>query len=147
MRLLESIKKNKLTISTCESCTGGLLGYVITGTSGSSEYYKGGLITYSNETKSKLLDIPLSYIDGFGAVSQEVSRQMSIKTNKIFDTDISISITGYAGPNDGDKNGLVFISVYTKSDLKNRTFEMKFTGDRDNIRNKIIYYILYKIEF
>ena len=72
---------------------------------------------------------------------------MSIKTNKIFDTDISISITGYAGPNDGDKNGLVFISVYTKSDLKNRTFEMKFTGDRDNIRNKIIYYILYKIEF
>ena len=147
MKLKNYIIENNKTISTCESCTGGLLGSILTDYPGSSKFYKGGFITYTNEMKSKLLGISLNYINAFSAVSEQVSRKMSLQTNKIFNTDITISTTGYAGPNDGDKNGLVYISVFTRSDSTNRTFQLKFTGDRQTIRKKIIFYIFNNIKF
>ena len=147
MKLLNFLKENNKTISTCESCTGGLLGSILTDFPGSSKFYKGGFITYTNEMKSKLLGISLNYINAFTAVSEQVAKKMSLQTNKIFNTDITISTTGYAGPNDGDKNGLVYISVFTRWNSKVKVYEMNFKGDRNTVRNKILFYILNDITF
>ena len=146
VKLLELLGNN-LTISTCESCTSGLLGSELTNNPGSSSFYKGGFIVYSNEAKSKLLGIPLEFIESNGAVSSAVAAEMTAKTWKIFETDIVISITGYAGPNDGDNNGLVFISVFTKWNKIRQTHKMKFTGSRNEIRKKIVKYIVEYLDF
>ena len=97
--------------------------------------------------KSKLLGISLNYINAFTAVSEQVAKKMSLQTNKIFNTDITISTTGYAGPNDGDKNGLVYISVFTSWNSIIKVYELNIKGDRNTVRNKIIFYILNDITF
>tara|TARA_Y100000590_G_scaffold330142_1_gene374973 strand:+ start:1166 stop:1639 length:474 start_codon:yes stop_codon:yes gene_type:complete len=104
----------KLKISTAESCTGGLLSSVITSINGSSKIYKLGLIVYSNESKIKILKISKKKIKKYGAVSEQICRDMVNNINKIAKTDISISVTGIAGPKGGTKKkpvGLVYIGI------------------------------------
>lgn len=113
-KFVKTLTKKKLTISFAESCTGGLLSSTITSISGSSKIFTVGLITYSNAAKIKLLKVPKKTILKYGAVSYETCHSMVKNLNKISKSNISISITGIAGPKGGTKRkpvGLVYIGV------------------------------------
>tara|TARA_B100001250_G_scaffold338785_1_gene305938 strand:- start:23 stop:493 length:471 start_codon:yes stop_codon:yes gene_type:complete len=112
--LIKLLSKKKLKISFAESCTGGLLSSSITSISGSSKVFVVGLVTYSNQAKINILKIPKKIIMKNGAVSYETCLSMVKNLNKISKTNISVSITGIAGPNGGTKKkpvGLVYIGI------------------------------------
>ena len=112
--IVDKLIKKNLNISVAESCTGGLLSKSITSVSGSSKIFQCGLVTYSNKSKRKLLNISKNVIKKFGAVSKEVCLFMVKNVSKIADTSLSVSITGIAGPSGGSKKkpvGLVFIGI------------------------------------
>ncbi len=112
--IIKLLKKKKLTLSFAESCTGGLLASSITSVSGSSKVFKMGLVTYSNNAKVKLLKVPKKIINKYGAVSYETCVSMVKNLSKISKSNISISITGVAGPSGGSKDkpvGLVYIGL------------------------------------
>ena len=114
LKIVELLTKKKLTVSFAESCTGGLLASSITSISGSSKIFNMGLITYSNNAKVKLLKVPKKTITKYGAVSYETCLSMVKNLSKISKSNISVSITGVAGPNGGTRFkpvGLVFIGV------------------------------------
>ena len=113
-KLVKKLYKKKLKISFAESCTGGLLSSSITSISGSSKVFDLGLITYSNKIKVDILKVPKIIITKYGAVSKECCLSMVKNLSKISKADISLSITGIAGPNGGTKLkpiGLVYIGV------------------------------------
>ena len=112
--LVKLLRKKRLKISFVESCTGGLLSSTITSISGSSKIFTLGLVTYSNQAKINVLKVPKKIITKFGAVSYETCLSMVKNLNKISKTNISVSITGVAGPKGGTKQkpvGLVFIGI------------------------------------
>ena len=112
--VVKLLSKKRLKISFAESCTGGLLSSSITSISGSSKVFTLGLVTYSNQAKINILKVPKKIIMKHGAVSYETCLSMVKNLYKISRTNISISITGVAGPNGGTKQkpvGLVFIGV------------------------------------
>ena len=113
-KIVELLTKKKLTVSFAESCTGGLLASSITSISGSSKVFNIGLVTYSNNAKIKFLQVPKKTITKYGAVSYETCLSMVKNLSKISKANISISITGVAGPNGGTKAkpvGLVYIGL------------------------------------
>ena len=113
-KLVKRLIQKKLKISFAESCTGGLLSSIITSISGSSKIFNLGLITYSNKTKIDILKVPEKIINKYGAVSNECCLSMVKNLSKISRANISISITGIAGPNGGTKLkpvGLVYIGI------------------------------------
>ena len=113
-KLVKLLSKKKLKVSCAESCTGGLFSSTITSISGSSKIFTLGLVTYSNQSKIKILKIPKKIITKYGAVSYETCLSMVKNLNKICKTNISVSITGIAGPKGGTKLkpiGLVFIAI------------------------------------
>ena len=114
LKIVKLLTKKKLTVSFAESCTGGLLASSITSISGSSKVFNMGLVTYSNNAKVKLLQVPKKTIIKYGAVSYETCLSMVKNLSKISKANISISITGVAGPNGGTKAkpvGLVYIGL------------------------------------
>ena len=114
LKIVKLLTKKKLTVSFGESCTGGLLASSITSISGSSKVFNMGLVTYSNNAKVKLLKVPKKTITKYGAVSYETCLLMVKNLSKISKSNISISITGVAGPNGGTKEkpvGLVYIGL------------------------------------
>ena len=150
-KVVQKLIKKKLKISFAESCTGGLLSSSITSISGSSKVFNLGLVTYSNRAKIEILKVPKKIISKYGAVSKECCLSMVKNLSKISKANISISITGIAGPNGGTKFkpvGLVYIGVkkgnkiITKKNLfknKNRIFIQKVTVNTVlNIIDKII---------
>ena len=113
-RIVKLLTKKRLKISFVESCTGGLLSCTITSISGSSKVFTFGLVTYSNQSKISTLKVPKNIIRKNGAVSYEACLSMVKNLNKIARTNISVSITGVAGPKGGTKKnpvGLVFIGI------------------------------------
>ena len=113
-KIVKLLIKKKFKISFAESCTGGLLSSSLTSISGSSKVFTLGLVTYSNQSKIKFLKVPKKIITKYGAVSYETCLSMVKNLNKISKTNISVSITGVAGPNGGTKQkptGLVFIGI------------------------------------
>jgi len=127
---------NNLTISTVESCTGGLVGHRITQVPGSSSVYKGGFISYSNESKLSQVKINRSTLKNHGAVSEEVALEMATNGRNIFNSDIGVSVTGIAGPGGGTKDkpvGLVYVGYCGESILKVEKFN--FHSDRQT--NKV----------
>ena len=113
--------KKRLKISFVESCTGGLLSSSITSVSGSSKVFSLGLVTYSNQAKINILKVPKKIITKYGAVSYETCLSMVKNLNKISKTNISISITGIAGPKGGTKKkpvGLVYIGIKKGNKVK-----------------------------
>ena len=114
LKIVKLLTKKKLTVSFAKSCTGGLLASSITSISGSSKVFNMGLVTYSNNAKVKLLQVPKKTITKYGAVSYETCLSMVKNLSKISKSNISISITGVAGPNGGTKEkpvGLVYIGL------------------------------------
>ena len=113
-KIVNVLRKKGLKISFAESCTGGLLSSSITSISSSSKVFTIGLVTYSNQSKTSLLKVPKKIISKHGAVSYETCLSMVKNLNKISKTNISVSITGIAGPKGGTKKkpvGLVFIGI------------------------------------
>ena len=130
LRIVKLLTKKKLTLSFAESCTGGLLASSITSISGSSKVFNMGLVTYSNNAKVKLLQVPKKTITKYGAVSHETCLSMVKNLSKISKANISISITGVAGPNGGTKAkpvGLVYIGLKKGSKIivKKNLFKSK----------------------
>ena len=129
-KLVKKLIKKNLKISFAESCTGGMLSSSITSVSGSSKVFNLGLITYSNEAKINILNVPKKVISKYGAVSRECCLSMVNNLSKISKTDISVSITGIAGPNGGTKLkpvGLVYIGIIkgNKIIIKKNIFKNK----------------------
>ncbi|MDN5477662.1 MAG: CinA family nicotinamide mononucleotide deamidase-related protein [Chryseobacterium sp.] len=115
--LAEILMERNLTISTAESCTGGELAKMITSTAGSSKYFIAGIIPYATEKKIEILKVSQETVDEFTVVSEQVASEMAKGCQRLFDTDISISTTGVAGPGkgeDGNEVGTVFYSIRIK---------------------------------
>ena len=113
-KLVKDLIRKKLKISLAESCTGGMLSSTITSISGSSKVFNLGLVTYSNKMKMDILKVPKKIISKYGAVSSECCLSMVKNLSKISKANISVSITGIAGPNGGTKFkpvGLVYIGI------------------------------------
>ncbi len=130
LKIVKLLTKKKITVSFAESCTGGLLASSITSISGSSKVFNMGLVTYSNNAKVKLLKVPKKTITKYGAVSYETCLSMVKNLSKISKSDISISITGVAGPNGGTNEkpvGLVYIGLKkgSKIIIKKNIFKSK----------------------
>ena len=130
LKIVKLLSKKKLTVSFAESCTGGLLASSITSVSGSSNVFSMGLVTYSNKAKTKLLKVTKKTISKYGAVSYETCLAMVKNLSKISKSNISISITGIAGPNGGTKEkpvGLVYIGLKkgSKTIIKKNLFKNK----------------------
>ena len=130
LKIVKLLTKNKLTLSFAESCSGGLLASSITSISGSSKVFNMGFVTYSNNAKVKLLKVPKKTITKYGAVSHETCLSMVKNLSKISKANISISITGVAGPNGGTKAkpiGLVYIGLKngSKTIVKKNLFKNK----------------------
>jgi len=124
-KIVNILSKNRLKISFAESCTGGLLSSSITSISGSSKVFTLGLVTYSNQAKISILKVPKKIIIKNGAVSYETCLSMVKNLNRIGKTNISVSITGVAGPKGGTKQkpvGLVYIGIIKG----NKTLVKKF---------------------
>lgn len=130
----EELKKKGLTLSIAESCTGGRISAAIVSVAGSSEYYEGGVCSYSYDAKVHLLGVDRETLEKYGAVSEEIAIQMVEGVRKKFNTDIALSATGIAGPGGGMPGkpvGMVWIGY---SD-KNKTYAKKFNFGNDRGRN------------
>ena len=113
-KIVKLLSKKNLKISFAESCTGGLLSCAITSVSGSSKVFAFGLVTYSNQSKNNILNIPKKTLIKYGAVSYESCLSMVKNLSKISKTEVSVSITGIAGPKGGSRKkpvGLVYIGI------------------------------------
>jgi PncC family amidohydrolase len=130
-KVSDELKKQKRTIATAESCTGGLLAHTLTNISGSSEYFDRGVISYSNKSKQDLLGVPDQLLAQHGAVSKEVAESMANGIRKNASVHYGLATTGIAGPTGGTTEkpvGLVFIAIATKDIVHVKHF--LFSGDR-----------------
>lgn len=133
------LRQSGLTVATAESCTGGLIGGALTQVSGSSDYYAGGVISYSNAVKENLLGVRHDTLQTLGAVSAEVAGQMADGARRKLETDLGISTTGIAGPEGGAPEkpvGLVYIGLADAEDIQAREF--RFAGERDAVRRQTV---------
>jgi PncC family amidohydrolase len=135
-----------LTVSTAESCTGGLLGHILTGVSGSSAYYLGGVIAYSNDVKEALLGVQHSTLVQYGAVSGPTAKQMALGIREKIGADLGLSTTGIAGPTGGTPTkpvGLVYIGISTQDETA--SYECHFDGTREEIKANTVREILNRL--
>lgn len=115
------LKERNMKVATAESCTGGLIGHTITNIPGSSEYYEGGIISYSNALKMNLLGVKEETLAKYGAVSEQTAREMADGVRKKANVDVGIATTGIAGPGGGTAEkpvGLVYIAISTEKETK-----------------------------
>ena len=135
--LFNQCTQKNINVTTAESCTGGMIASSIVSINGSSNIFKSSIVTYSNSMKSKLLNIPLSILETNGAVSEQTVYHMALNVLSLMKADISIAVTGIAGPTGGSINkpvGLVWIAIGTK--LKVYKKKYLFNGNRLEIRQK-----------
>ncbi|HEX3774208.1 MAG TPA: competence/damage-inducible protein A [Polyangiaceae bacterium] len=133
-RLLET---RGLTLGLAESCTGGLVAELVTAHPGASAVFRGGAVTYANETKTSLLGVPESLLAAHGAVSSEAARSMAEGALRTFDVDIALALTGIAGPGGGTPEkpvGLVHYAVATRAGVSD--VRVVFSGNREQIRRR-----------
>ena len=139
-KIISILRKKKIKLAIAESCTGGMLSSAITSISGSSKVFTMGLVTYSNISKNLLLRIPNNIIKKYGAVSVQCCLAMVNNLSRIGKSNISISITGIAGPGGGSKNkpvGLVFIGLKKGNKVKALKYIINNKG-RTYIQNAIV---------
>lgn len=127
------------TLVTAESCTGGGIGSALTAIPGSSEVYKGGIISYTNWVKHNLLSVPQELLDTLGAVSAPVAEAMARGARQALQADVAVSVTGLAGPGGdefGNPVGLVFIGLSDETQTLSRRY--LFSGDREQVRAQAV---------
>ena len=137
-----TMNEKNLTISTAESCTGGMIASKLVDVSGISKSFMEGLVTYSNASKTKRLKVKKETLEKYGAVSEETAREMRAGLT----TDIGISTTGIAGPDGGTKEkpvGLVYIGIKVENEIQ--VFRKELKGDRNKIRQRASMYALYNL--
>lgn len=142
-KIASALKRDNRMLAVAESATGGLVSDMITDQPGSSEYFKGGVIAYSNDIKISVLGVPRDLIKKHGAVSPEVAGSMALGAKNALGADVAVSITGIAGPSGGTKLkpvGLAYISFVSKE--KNGTKKVQFQGDRISIKDKFAQAVL-----
>jgi len=140
-RIINKLIKNKITISVAESCTGGLIASEITSVPNSSNIFNLGLVTYSNQSKEKLLKIKKQNLRKYGAVSAQICKDMVENLFKISKTDLCISTTGIAGPSGGSKLkpiGLVYIGIKFKKISKIYMYNFNKKLERNKIQKKTV---------
>lgn len=138
-KIIKKFIKQGITISTAESCTGGLLAYSITKNKDCSKIFQGGYITYSNELKIKDLGVKKATLTKYGAVSKETAKEMLQGLFTKTKTNICISTTGIAGPGGGSKSkplGLIYIGIRVNGKIE--ILEKNFTGTRIEIQKKCV---------
>ena len=131
------LRESKKTVTTAESCTAGLLAKMITDVPGSSDYFKTGFVTYSNQSKYDRLGVSMEIINVYGAVSEPVVTAMAKNAKRLTKSNFALSISGIAGPDGGSKTkpiGTVCIALAHDSSVIARTFN--FPGDREWIRDR-----------
>ena len=130
-RLQDTCLAGGLTVTTAESCTGGLVAHAITSRSGSSAYFLGGVVSYSNDVKASLLGVPLDVLATHGAVSAQVALAMASGVRSRLGSDLAVGVTGVAGPDGGTTEkpvGLVYVAVSDPAGVDVRRFHWE--GDR-----------------
>jgi PncC family amidohydrolase len=130
-RVHEIFKKQRLTLSVAESCTGGLISHCITMLPGASTFFTAGIVSYSEETKKKILGVSPLTIANYGVISEETAREMAEKVRALTGTDYSISTTGNLGPQvlEGQEKGLIYIAVNRQG--KTLSQRLQLAGDRE----------------
>ncbi|MDF1535502.1 MAG: CinA family protein [bacterium] len=139
MKVQELCVRRGLTLAVAESCTGGLLGGSLTALPGSSGYFLGGIIAYSNRLKTDLLNVPADLLESEGAVSRSVAEIMAREVTVVTGADCGISVTGVAGPSGGtvDKPvGTVWIGIAVPAGTISRLYH--FSGHRDEVREQAV---------
>ena len=129
--IVKKLSKKKLRISLAESCTGGLLSSAITSISGSSKIFSLGLVAYSNQSKIKVLKVSKKIIRKYGAASEHVCKAMAKNVSKIGKTNMSVSVTGIAGPNGGTRKkpvGLVYVGIKKGNKISIKKYLFKNKG-------------------
>ena len=142
-KLVKALMDKKMTCATAESCTGGGVGYTITGVSGASAVFWGGVISYDNSVKRDVLGVPDEVLATKGAVSSECAAAMAEGARRLLKTDLAVSLTGIAGPGGGTDEkpvGLVWFGLASKSSTT--TEKMIFSGDRERVRASAIEHAL-----
>lgn len=142
-KLVNALMDKKMTCATAESCTGGGVGYTITGVSGASAVFWGGVISYDNSVKRDVLGVPDEVLATKGAVSSECAAAMAEGARRLLKTDLAVSLTGIAGPGGGTDEkpvGLVWFGLASKSSTT--TEKMIFSGDRERVRASAIEHAL-----
>ena len=141
--LVALLKANGLTCATAESCTGGGAGAAITAVPGSSAVFAGGVISYSNDVKMRVLGVRAETLATVGAVSSETAAQMAAGARRLLKTDLAVSLTGIAGPDGGSAEkpvGLVWFGLATAAGT--RTEKAIFAGDRAQVRDAAVTHAL-----
>lgn len=133
--LISRLRERKLTLCTAESCTGGGIGAALTSVPGSSEVFLGGIISYTNGVKNRILGVPGGLLDALGAVSSPVAEAMAQGAKRAIGADLAVSVTGLAGPGGdayGNPVGTVFLGFADGDRTLSR--EYHFPGDREQVR-------------
>lgn len=130
-RVHELLKTKGLTLSVAESCTGGLISHYITTLPGASTFFEAGVVSYSAESKMKILGFSTEIIAKYGVVSEQAAREMADKIRSLTGTDFSLSTTGNLGPDvlEGKKKGLVYIAVSKEGGIFSK--ELRLKGNRE----------------
>lgn len=142
-KVTDMLAKRKWTITCAESCTGGLLSARLVNVAGVSEVYKSGIITYANEAKRRFLHVRKNTLRKYGAVSAQTAEEMAKGAAKLAKAEVSLAITGIAGPDGGTTGkpvGLVYIACWVKGCVT--VEECHFSGNRMEVRNAAVEYAL-----
>lgn len=136
LRLAELLMHQGQTLAVAESCTGGWLAKILTDLPGSSGWFLGGVVSYSNAAKSNVLKVPRELIEEHGAVSKQVANVMAIGSQRVFSASVAISITGVAGPSGGTKEKPVGLVCFAVKNNQKGVFSVAevFSGDRNAVR-------------
>lgn len=150
LRLAEEVgillESRGMTLSVAESCTGGMLGSILTSVAGASEWFLGGVTAYSNSLKVSLLKVPGELLLRHGSVSRAAAEAMACGMNHVSGSDLALSVTGIAGPGGGSDSkpvGTVFMAMCNGQRVK--VWNEIFEGDRESVRKQASAYILRKL--
>ena len=146
-KLVKNYSEKNLKISVAESCTGGFISHMFTNISGASKVFERGIVCYSNQSKIDLLKINPKIIEKYGAISEQVVKQLAYNIRVQSNVDVGIGISGIAGPTGGTPEkpvGLVFIGVSTEKDII--VHNVSFKTDRITFKSKVLEKIIYFLE-
>lgn len=137
--LLDALKRQGLHISMAESCTGGMIASTLVDLSGASDVFEEGYVTYSDRVKQKLLGVRQETLDRYTVVSSQTAAEMAEGVHNRTEADLTLSVTGYAGPEDGEDGtpaGTVYIGTWYRGEIQTRHY--RFDGDRNSCRRQAV---------